>query len=347
MEHFKGTASTSNTTSTDTSSSQRWCVRLTQGNKLLPQEMLRPTPSEKLGVSRDTETMLRNVACEIIQTGGVLLRLRQPTLVASQILFHRFFYAKAFGEHQILLTVMACVNIATKVELDQRRDLEDIINVFFHIHQKQNGLPVASIPLGEKYEVLREQILTTEFAVLKALGCCVQVKQPHKILMMYLMFLEVESKYLKQIAFNFLNDIQRLDVFVRFTTEAIVCACIWMAGRILSIPFPEEPPWYEVFEIDINDIEAISTELYFLYSYPKMTLYEAETKLEQDLFRQQQKIDLEINSAKNRLQGPSQFSPTETHSEKSSGEIKVRRNLIADSGYQSPPEASFKRQRTE
>lgn len=52
-------------------------VVLTLKNCLLPEEKLSPTPSQLDGLDRETETDLRILGCELIQTAGILLKLPQ------------------------------------------------------------------------------------------------------------------------------------------------------------------------------------------------------------------------------------------------------------------------------
>ena len=52
-------------------------VLLTLDNVLIPSEKLSSTPSIIDGLDIDTETDLRILGCELIQTSGILLRLPQ------------------------------------------------------------------------------------------------------------------------------------------------------------------------------------------------------------------------------------------------------------------------------
>jgi hypothetical protein len=56
-------------------------ISLQLTNCLLPEEKLSPTPSEVDGLDKDTETDLRILGCELIQTAGMLLKLPQVRLI--------------------------------------------------------------------------------------------------------------------------------------------------------------------------------------------------------------------------------------------------------------------------
>jgi len=52
-------------------------IVLTLTNCLLPADKLSPTPSQNDGLDLETETDLRILGCELIQTAGILLKLPQ------------------------------------------------------------------------------------------------------------------------------------------------------------------------------------------------------------------------------------------------------------------------------
>ena len=56
-------------------------VILTLENVLIPDEKLSPSPSVQDGLDIDTETDLRILGCELIQTSGILLKLPQVSRV--------------------------------------------------------------------------------------------------------------------------------------------------------------------------------------------------------------------------------------------------------------------------
>ncbi|KAK3909945.1 Cyclin-L1 [Frankliniella fusca] len=118
-------------------------VILTLKNCLLPEEKLSPTPSQLDGLDRETETDLRILGCELIQTAGILLRLPQVAMATGQVLFQRFYYSKSFVRHGMETTAMGCVCLASKIEEAPKR-IRDVINVFHHIKQMRTGTYMVS-----------------------------------------------------------------------------------------------------------------------------------------------------------------------------------------------------------
>ena len=58
-------------------------VVITLENVLLPPEKLSPSPSQQDGLDEEIEMDLRILGCELIQTGGILLKLPQvrPSII--------------------------------------------------------------------------------------------------------------------------------------------------------------------------------------------------------------------------------------------------------------------------
>ncbi|XP_026381719.1 cyclin-L1-1-like isoform X2 [Papaver somniferum] len=58
----------------------------------LTDEQLKNSPSRKDGVNESTENTLRIYGCDLIQEGGILLKLPQVVMATGQVLFHRFYF---------------------------------------------------------------------------------------------------------------------------------------------------------------------------------------------------------------------------------------------------------------
>ncbi|CAL8373006.1 unnamed protein product [Gadus morhua 'NCC'] len=244
-------------------------VYLAIDNSLVPEEKLSPTPSMLDGLDLNTETDLRILGCELIQSAGILLKLPQVAMATGQVLFHRFFYSKSFVKHSFEIVAMACVNLASKIEEAPRR-IRDVINVFHHLRQMRGKKGASSLILDQNYINTKNQVIKAERRVLKELGFCVHVKHPHKIIVMYLQVLECEkNQTLVQTAWNYMNDCLRTNVFVRFQAETIACACIYLAARALQMPLPSRPHWYLLFGATEEEIREICITTLKLYTRKK------------------------------------------------------------------------------
>uniref|UniRef100_A0A667ZX91 Cyclin L1a n=1 Tax=Myripristis murdjan TaxID=586833 RepID=A0A667ZX91_9TELE len=232
------------------------------------------------GLDLNTETDLRILGCELIQSAGILLRLPQVAMATGQVLFHRFFYSKSFVKHSFEIVAMACVNLASKIEEAPRR-IRDVINVFHHLRQIRGKKSASSLILDQNYINTKNQVIKAERRVLKELGFCVHVKHPHKIIVMYLQVLECEkNQTLVQTAWNYMNDSLRTNVFVRFQAETIACACIFLAARALQMPLPSRPHWYLLFGASEEEIKEICITTLRLYSRKKPNYEQLEKEVE-------------------------------------------------------------------
>ncbi|RWS03310.1 cyclin-L1-like isoform X1, partial [Dinothrombium tinctorium] len=242
------------------------CVKLTLENCFLPLEKLQKTPSFCDGLSEEHEYDLRILGCELIQTSGILLKLPQVAMATGQVLFHRFYYSKSFVRYPMEVTAMACITLASKIEEAPRR-IRDVINVFHHMKQIRNEQECHPLVLDQNYINLKNQVIKAERRLLKELGFCVHIKHPHKFIVTLLQVLESEKNHrLMQTAWNYMNDSLRTDVFVRYTPETIACSCIYLSARVLRIPLPRQPAWFEIFGVSETEIQEVCRIILKLYT---------------------------------------------------------------------------------
>lgn len=303
-------------------------------NSILPEDKLSQTPSQLDGLDRETEYDLRILGCELIQTAGILLKLPQVrqslifpifpnspfllpqvAMATGQVLFQRFFYTKSFVQYQMETTAMSCVCLASKIEEAPRR-IRDVMNVFHHIKQVRAQRPITSLLIDQQYITLKTQVIKAERRVLKELGFCVHVKHPHKLIVMYLQVLGFEkNQMVMQMAWNFMNDSLRTDVFVRYQPETIACACIYLTARKLSIPLPSHPAWYGTFKVAEDEIIDVCYRVYELYRRPKPN---AE-KLEEAVEELKRKYQESRNKTKTADATPPPVVQTQHHNDRSNG----------------------------
>lgn len=90
---------------------------------------------------------------------------------------------------------------------------------------------------------------------------------------MYLQVLECEKNTpLVQMAWNYMNDSLRTDIFLRFSAETVACACIYLSSRALQIPLPDQPAWFLLFGSAEEDLREICRRILRLYSLPTVPL---------------------------------------------------------------------------
>lgn len=73
-----------------------------------------------------------------------------------------------------------------------------------------------------------------------------------------------------------MNDSLRTDIFLRYSQENIVCACIYLAARELKISLPQNPQWFTIFNADEESIQEICIRILHLYSHKTKSQEELE-----------------------------------------------------------------------
>ncbi|MCL7047578.1 hypothetical protein MKW94_028882 [Papaver nudicaule] len=234
----------------------------------LTDEQLKNTPSRKDGVDESMETTLRVYGFDLIQEGGILLQLPQEVMATGQVLFHRFYCKKSFARFNVKRVAASCVWLASKLEESPRR-AEQVLIVFHRMECRRENLPIEHLYIfSKKYPELEMDLVSTERHLLKEMGFICHVEHPHKFISNYLATLRTPNE-LRQEAWNLANDSLRTTLCVRFKSEVIACGVVYAAARRFQVPLPENPPWWEAFDVEKSGIDEVCRVLAHLYSMPK------------------------------------------------------------------------------
>ncbi|CAH2097947.1 unnamed protein product [Euphydryas editha] len=310
-------------------------IVLTLHNCLLPESAFKETPSQADGLDIETETDLRILGCEMIQTAGILLKLPQVAMATGQMYLQRFYYSKSFVRYPMETTAMGSIYLASKVEEKPCR-IRDVINVFHHIKQVRAQKTISPLIVDQNYIELKNQVIKAERRILKELGFCVHVKHPHKLIVVYLQVLQYEkNKQLMQMAWNYMNDALRTDVFMRFPPETIACACIYLTARKIGLPLPNNPSWFLLFKVTEEDIRSVCIKILQLYKRPKVNPEELDSKV--DALRKIYQANKYVQAQKEReakIEEKKAESPTASTSKDS------KRDTKKDKSPKTPPLSS-------
>ncbi len=69
-----------------------------------------------------------------------------------------------------------------------------------------------------------------------------------------------------------MNDSFRTSVFMQYQPETIACACIFLAARKLEIALPNQPQWFELFDVEEDELKDISMKILRLYTRQKVNI---------------------------------------------------------------------------
>eukprot|EP00730_Choanoeca_flexa_P003526 TRINITY_DN11434_c0_g1_i5.p1 TRINITY_DN11434_c0_g1~~TRINITY_DN11434_c0_g1_i5.p1 ORF type:complete len:423 (+),score=12.47 TRINITY_DN11434_c0_g1_i5:83-1270(+) len=252
----------------------------------LPRYKLDNTPSRAAGVSFELERDVRSIGCEMIQSCGILLGCSQVVMACAQILFQRFYCKMNLLKFDFETAGLACLFLAAKVEEDPR-GLRSIINVGGRVkhkmtkafHQDSSKLERPVMPGSDSYFTIKNDIIKAERRVLKELGFCVHLNHPHKLIVSFLHLMKlVGNKDLLQAAWACMNDSLRTDVFLRFQSSIIACACLHLAAAKTGIGLPDK--WYTAFGCSEEAVSTICTTIQALYERPKLYWEDVEARLD-------------------------------------------------------------------
>lgn len=242
-------------------------ARLSLQNPLVTMGQIRNPPSKKDGISAVLETDLRNCACELIQSCGILLSLPQRSMATAQVLLQRFYYIASLKQHPIRDVALGAVFLACKVE-ETPRSIQDITNTMdYTIHHRRGQKYKFMIPYGREFYDMKEGLIRSEMELLRHSGFNVHVQLPYALMLNYLKILCLYSNLeLAQKAWSYLNDGLRTPIYVSYDPPTLACAVIFLAAREFNIILPNSPPWYELFEARLDEMETVCAHILRLYT---------------------------------------------------------------------------------
>lgn len=238
---------------------------------LVPSSILDQSPSSLDKVSAETELTHRIWGCELIQEAGILLRLPMVCMCTAQNLFHRFFYRKSLVRFDAFTVAMGCFFLACKIEEKPKR-LRETLLVFDYAMRRRTNSPKKLEPGSLRYNGWKAELVKIERHILKELGFSFYlIDHAHKFILFYVKILGLDRK-LAQRAWNYLNDSMRRDFCLRYKSETIACAAIFMAARDLGVKLPENDlAWWDVFRVDKREMDLVVDGILDLYSRDKVT----------------------------------------------------------------------------
>lgn len=197
-------------------------------------------------------------------------------MCTAQNLLQRFFYRKSLTRFDAFSVAMACMLLAMKIEEDPRQP-RAVVLVFHRMFERRMSVEPSGVIPSKSLKVLLDEMLRVELHVLKELGFGFYniMDHPHKFILYYLRVLELDIEGdVSQRAWNYVNDSLRTDLSLRFRSEVIACAAIYMASRSLKIKLPDNPPWWVLFNADLMEMGEICNTILALYRRPKVAFLE-------------------------------------------------------------------------
>ncbi|GFH22926.1 uncharacterized protein HaLaN_20462 [Haematococcus lacustris] len=259
-------------------------------------EELQNTPSRKDGIESSTESALRLFGAQLVQQAGILLRCPQAVMATGQVLLQRFYCKRSLKDYKIEKLAAAATYLATKLEeVTNEVNIRHVMQVFDRMLQRRDGVKpeklrvlepgtkVRGVVCGppflfiftqldcnckatlldlapsQEYLAAKESVIRYERELLRVFGFIVHCDHPHKLLISFVKVLDGDQELIQR-AWNIVNDSLRTSLCVRFRSEVIASAAIFLAARQLQVCLPETFHWWEVFSVKTDQlVEAVRT----------------------------------------------------------------------------------------
>lgn len=253
---------------------------------LVARELLQRTPSREQGLPGRQERQLRSFGAELILRAVVLLRLPQVTGCTAAAIFQRFYFRRSFVEFDVQATAAAALFLACKLEETARR-LRDVVLIFHRLQMRgleedgkavYAGRPVPILSLdSQEYAEAKMEVASVERHLLRELGFAVAglLEHPHKYVLQFVKSLRLSSDWLlselAQLAWSFLNDSLRTPLSCAHEPHQIATAGIHLAARRMGLKLPQEPPWWQVFDADPEEMVLIARTIMGVHALPRVS----------------------------------------------------------------------------
>ena len=222
------------------------------------------SPSRERGVSEEDEFAMRVHGCELVQEAAVLLKASQQVACTGQVLLHRFYAKRSMVKFDVRRVAATSVFLACKLE-ECPRKLRDVVNVFHRMSRRREKKPLTHLEyFSKRYEDIKADLVRVERHMLREFGFCIHAEHPHKYVLNYLRMMGQNSAMMNA-AWKIANDSLRTTLCIRFKAYKVAVACIYLAARKLGVVLPEDPPWWDLFDVTQEQIEMMCESVLAVY----------------------------------------------------------------------------------
>jgi len=166
----------------------------------------------------------------IVDIGGELKLLLNPTMATAAVFFHRFYMFHSFKEFPKSLTALGCLFLAGKVE-ETPKKCKDLVNVARAKLEGSEFLKLGKNPV--------EEVMAIERVLLQTIKFDVHVEKPYNYLLQYANIFKVDKEAMKpivQTAWAFINDGWYTTLCLQWQPEVIAISLMYMAFKMKPPP---------------------------------------------------------------------------------------------------------------
>ncbi|KAJ5338466.1 hypothetical protein N7452_005194 [Penicillium brevicompactum] len=240
------------------------------------------TPSRNDKIEREKEDYIRHRAVEFIWQVSLMLKMPPQTSMTATVYLHRFLMRYSLmgqypemGSDLMHPKVIAAVALFVAFKVDETmRRMKDFVIACCRVAMKQSNLVVDE--QSKDYWKWRDLILQNESVMLEFLSFDLQLESPYRVLWEYTCYLGVqENRALKHSSWAFLNDSTYTVICLQFPPRVIAAASLYAAARHAKISFPDDAegrPWWEQFDVRLEDLIRACTTIVEIYERVQQTL---------------------------------------------------------------------------
>ena len=214
-------------------------------------------------MSEEDEFAMRVHGCELVQEAAVLLKASQQVACTGQVLLHRFYAKRSMVKFDVRRVAATSVFLACKLE-ECPRKLRDVVNVFHRMSRRREKKPLTHLEyFSKRYEDIKADLVRGRAAHAPRVRVCIHAEHPHKYVLNYLRMMGQNSAMIDA-AWKIANDSANHAVH-RFKAYKVAVACIYLAARKLGVVLPEDPPWWDLFDVTQEQIEMMCESVLAVY----------------------------------------------------------------------------------
>lgn len=235
------------------------------------------TPSELyINMSNENEKKIRYYFSKFIIKCGILLQLKQNTILTSLKILNFFYWKRTITDFEPFYIICASIDLGGKTE-ETQKSLNEITNIALFLFNCEKNNYKGKIPINnyktENFNKIKENIINIELIIMKELGYNMEFysNHPHKYLIHFLKYIN-RSRDLLQKSWSCLNDMYRTSLIVNYSPNSLACAAIFLAARLNYFFLPQKVEWWKLFKVNYDDICEIASETLFLYENNNISL---------------------------------------------------------------------------
>ncbi|MEW5299943.1 MAG: hypothetical protein WDW38_002765 [Sanguina aurantia] len=245
------------------------------------------TPSILDGLLPEKDALWRRQYCRIIQRAGQNQKIPQWGIWTAMLLCHRFFAIKSMKRNDRFQIATACLFLASKLEESVRTLTAVIRETEKQRFESTKPIMLKKLDDPAHMDVLKDETLQAERAVLYTLGFDLNITHPYKHILTKLKelgLLETSTNQLTQAqrnfiqnAWNFVNDSHRSLICLQHPPEHIACAALYLSNRMTNtdkadsnLPLPPGHDFFSYFKTTPELMAQIGDQMLEIYEVVKL-----------------------------------------------------------------------------